>query len=44
MLDDCAKMMAYKDFVRSKIEYCYLIYWGAVKQGKPTDEIFFLNN
>ena len=28
MLDDCAKMMAYKPFVRSKIECGNLIYWG----------------
>ena len=28
MLDDHAKMMAYKAFVRSKIEYGNLIYWG----------------
>ena len=33
MLDDCAKMMAYKAFVQSKIEYLYgnLIYWGAAE-------------
>ena len=29
MLDDRAKMMAYKAFVRLKIEYSNLIYWGA---------------
>ena len=29
MLDDRAKMMAYKAVVRSKIEYGNLIYWGA---------------
>ena len=31
MLDDRAKMMAYKAFVRSKIEYGNLIYWGAAE-------------
>ena len=31
MLNDLAKMMAYKAFVQSKIEYGNLIYWGAAK-------------
>jgi len=31
MLDDRAKMMAYKAFVRSKIGYGNLIYWGAAE-------------
>ena len=31
MLDDRAKMMAYKAFVRSKIEYVNLIYLGAAE-------------
>ena len=31
MLDGRAKMMAYKAFVRSKIEYGNLIYWGAAE-------------
>ena len=31
MLDDRAKMMAYKAFVRSKIEYGNLIYWGVAE-------------
>ena len=31
MLDDRAKMMAYKAFVRSKIKYGNLIYWGAAE-------------
>ncbi|CAN0016807.1 unnamed protein product, partial [Heterosigma akashiwo] len=31
MLDDRTKMMAYKAFVRSKIEYGNLIYWGAAE-------------
>jgi len=31
MLDDHAKMMADKAFVRTKIEYGNLIYWGAAE-------------
>ena len=31
MLDDRAKMMGYKAFVQSKIEYGNLIYWGAAE-------------
>ena len=31
LLDDCAKMMAYKAFVRSKIGYGNLIYCGAAE-------------
>ena len=31
MLEDRAKMMAYKALVRSKIEYSNLIYWGAAE-------------